>query len=91
MFKSLAICACFALCVAACSSAPLRRANPPQAATPAAMIGCVPDTATRLPPSKAGCTSFGHSYSSEDLQRTGKVYPDQALGMLDPSVTGSRH
>ncbi|HYL02102.1 MAG TPA: hypothetical protein VEU54_01665 [Steroidobacteraceae bacterium] len=91
MIKSLVIGASFSLCLCACASAPATRATSAQAAVAPAMIGCVPDTATRLPPLKSGCASFGRSYTGTDIQRTGQVYTDQALGLLDPAITGGRH
>jgi hypothetical protein len=50
---------------------------------------CLNRSASRIPDG-AGCSAFGRSYSSEDIQRTGSPTADEALRLLDPSVTVHR-
>jgi hypothetical protein len=51
-------------------------------------LGCVSDTATRLPIPPGECAGVGNTYTKEDLDRTGQVYVQDALRMLDPALTG---
>ena len=69
--------------VAACVTTPA----PQTAAAKQPPAGCVSDTATRLPVPPGECAGFGSTYSKSDLDRTGQVYPQDALRMLDPTVT----
>jgi hypothetical protein len=50
-------------------------------------VGCVSDTATRLPVPPNGCAGFGSTYTKGDLDRTGQVYAQDALHTLDPNIT----
>ena len=47
---------------------------------------CLQDTGSRLPNS-TGCSAFGRSYSSDDINRTGSTTVSRSLQLLDPSVT----
>lgn len=49
---------------------------------------CLTDTGSRITDPK--CRGFGQSYSSADIDRTGKVSAADALATLDPSVTVHR-
>ena len=65
----------------------------PNAAVPgpvAANPACLNHTASRIPDSAGDCSAFGRSYSSEDIQRTGSTTADEALRLLDPTVTVHR-
>ena len=65
----------------------------PNAATPGPVAdnpACLKSTASRIPDSAEGCSAFGRSYSSEDVQRTGSTTADEALRLLDPSITVHR-
>lgn len=76
------------VCVAACAHTPAAPAQAKATSTPPP--GCVyPGTATRLPQSPSGCAAFGHSWTQDDLKRTGVGAIDAAQGlqMLDPTVT----
>jgi hypothetical protein len=84
MWPRIVIGACAALALAACASAP---PTLPTASAKKPPVGCVSDTATRLPTPPSECKGFGNTYTKEDLDRTGQVYAQDALRMLDPSVT----
>jgi hypothetical protein len=65
----------------------------PNAAVPAPVAdnpACLNHTASRIPDSAGGCSAVGRSYSSEDIQRTGSPNADEALRLLDPTVTVHR-
>jgi hypothetical protein len=49
---------------------------------------CLRDTGSRLP-SSTGCSAFGRSYSSADIDRTGSTTVSRSLQLLDPSVAVS--
>jgi hypothetical protein len=83
----LAVCV---MVLAACASNP--PAAPRNAAARAATSsgsppGCVNKTATRLPTTPADCAGFGNSHSDEALRSTGQVQAQDALRMLDTTVT----
>jgi hypothetical protein len=66
-----------------CASAPQK---PATAQKVDARAGCIP-SGSRIPSSPGQCIATGRSYSSEDLQRTGKTDVGEALQNLDPSLT----
>jgi hypothetical protein len=72
------------LALAACAT------TPPTPMTAAAQakppLGCVSDTATRLPVSPNECAGVGSTYTKKDLDQTGRVYPQDALRDLDPAI-----
>ena len=84
MLKSLTSIGALALLLAACAATTPAPEKTTAAATPPP--GCVAQTATRLPVKDGACAGFGNSYSKQDLDNTGQVFADRALGMLDPSV-----
>jgi hypothetical protein len=47
---------------------------------------CLTDTGSQIA-SKSSCRGYGRSYSSDDIDRTGKTTAGDALGLLDPSIT----
>jgi len=49
-------------------------------------LGCVSDTATRLPRRPGECPGVGSTYSSQDLDRTGQAFLQDSLRMLSPAV-----
>ena len=81
------------LCVivlAACASSPPeapRIATAKAASSSGSPPGCGNKTATRLPTSPAACAGFGSSHSYDALKSTGQVDAQDALRMLDTSVT----
>jgi hypothetical protein len=72
------------LLLAACASTPAPQSAAAQATPP---IGCVSDTATRLPVRAGDCAGVGSSYSKQQMDSTGQPYVGDALRMLDPSVS----
>ncbi|MHB8475697.1 MAG: hypothetical protein ACYDBZ_05355 [Steroidobacteraceae bacterium] len=65
----------------------------PNAAVPGPVAdnpACLNHTASRIPDSTGGCSASGRSYSSEDIQSTGSPTADEALRLLDPTVTVHR-
>jgi hypothetical protein len=89
MLKSSTLALCLlgtALCTAVALADDSKPAAPAAHATSPG--SCLHDTGTRIKPSAAnGCTSSpGHSYSKEDLDRTGKSTAGGALRNLDPSL-----
>jgi hypothetical protein len=92
MWKNHLIGAGLSLCVAACASTP--SSPSPGAATSKAAaapnlppVGCVSNTATRIPMSPAECAAFGRAWTDQDIKTTGATNSAQALRLLDPSVT----
>jgi len=47
---------------------------------------CLSESGSRVP-STNGCPAFGHSYSNQDLERTGSSTVGGALRLLDPTMT----
>jgi hypothetical protein len=76
--------------LAACASNP---AAAPRTATASAQgssgprAGCLNKSATRLPSPMEDCTAFGHSLSADALKSTGGPTTQDALRLLDPTVT----
>jgi hypothetical protein len=61
---------------------------PPQVAKPVPRPSlCAPQPDSRLPASDRRCPGFGHSWSSQDIQRTGATTVGDALRLLDPTLT----
>ncbi|HEX4619625.1 MAG TPA: hypothetical protein VH135_07830 [Steroidobacteraceae bacterium] len=86
MMRSLLLSAALALLVA-CATVPPTAATATAAAKPP--VGCVGQTATRIPvkdPS-ATCAGFGSTYTKQDIDNTGQTTLDRALPMLDPAIT----
>ena len=88
MWKNHLIGAWLVVCVAACASTP----SSPGAATKAAAahnltpVGCVSNTATRIPVSPTECAGFGRTWTDQDIKTTGATDSAQALRLLDPSI-----
>jgi hypothetical protein len=89
MLNRLLLGAGLAVALAACASTP---PQPTQTAAAKAPVGCVPDTATRIPSSDPKtCAGFGHSWNQDDISRTGQATPGGALRLLDPTLTVTGH
>ena len=75
--------------LAACASNPpaAPRTAAARAASSGSPPGCVNKTATRLPTTPADCAGFGSSHSYDALKSTGQVEAQDALRILDTSVT----
>jgi len=88
MLKSSTLALCLmgaVLCTAVALADDSKPAPTAPASTPS---NCVHDTGTRLKSTANGCSiSPGHSYSKEDLDRTGRNTAAGALRNLDPSLT----
>jgi hypothetical protein len=89
MINKLLFGACLAAAMAACATTPPPKAPPTAAAK--ATPGCVPETASRIPPKDSVCAGFGRAWTGEDLQRTGQINVGDALKMIDPSITVQGH
>jgi hypothetical protein len=51
---------------------------------------CLSETGSRIPDHGASCATFGRSYSSDDIRRTGSATTDGILPLLDPAITVHR-
>jgi hypothetical protein len=92
MLKELVIGACLVLPLAACTTAsPARDPAKIPAFALGPAVGCVPDTATRLPLTAQECGAFGQSYTGEQLLRTGASDAGEALRLLDPALQVHGH
>ena len=75
------------LALGACASTPGNAPTKPVTASQPA--GCVSDTGSRIA-APGNCAEFGHTYTQEDIQHTGKTTVGAALRELDPTITVSR-
>ena len=92
MLKRLVIGACLVLPLAACTTpSPTREPAQLPAFALGPTVGCVPDTATRLPVRAQECGAFGQSYTGEQLLRTGSQDVSEALRLLDPALQVHGH
>ena len=48
---------------------------------------CLTQTGSRIAGNAADCSAFGRSYSHDDINRTGSTSAEDALRLLDPSIT----
>jgi len=80
--KSL-MAACAALALSACATTQTHPAASAQKPPP----GCVSGTATLLPVGAGECAGVGSTYTKEDMDRTGQTTVQDALRVLDPTVT----
>jgi hypothetical protein len=74
------------LCACAGSNAAVKR----DAATTSAgqnNPACLKETGSRVPSGGASCLAYGHSYSSDDINRTGSPTVGGSLRLLDPTLT----
>ena len=55
--------------------------------TPSTPSTCLTATGTRIAVKDRTCTSVGHSYTQDDMQRTGATTAAGALQLLDPAIT----
>jgi hypothetical protein len=94
MWKNHLIGAGLSLCLAACASIPSSSGaatSGAAAASNVAPVGCVSDTATRIPMSLDECAAFGRAWTGQDIKTTGATNAAQALRLLDPSITVTGH
>jgi hypothetical protein len=83
MWREIGMGACTMLALSACATTQTQ----PTASAQRPPVGCVSDTATHLPVRPNECAGAGSTYTKEDMDRTGQVYVQDALRMLDPTVT----
>jgi hypothetical protein len=69
-----------------CAATPQNPNSKPAASAALKDPNCLTDTGSQIA-SKSGCRGYGRSYSSDDIDRTGKTTAADALGLLDPSIT----
>ena len=87
MLNKLVIGASLALALAACtSSSPTREVKPLGFTPTSPAVGCVADTATRIPVRPGECAGTGRTYTQSDINRTGARTTTEALQLLDPSL-----
>jgi hypothetical protein len=90
MLKTSLLGACLIVLAAACASSPPaapRTSTARAASSSGSPPGCVNKTATRLPTGPDQCAGFGSTHSSDAIRSTGQTQAQDALRMLDPSVT----
>lgn len=86
MFRALLICTVVSACSVACTGAP--SARPDTRAASNVPASCIRETASRIPTKPDQCQdAAGHSWSHDDIDRTGQPDVGNALRMLDPSVS----
>jgi hypothetical protein len=85
----LVLAACATTTASQQPAAAMARAAGSSAANPAAArdSGCLATTESPIARSADGCSSFGRSYSEEDLRRTGRLPVTDALPLMDPALT----
>ena len=84
MLNKVLVGACVALLLAGCASRPSKPVARNAAAKPS--LGCVSDTATRLPVKPNQCSGVGSTYTKQDLDRTGQPLLNDSLRMLSPAI-----
>jgi hypothetical protein len=82
--SSIAAALALGACASTSGNAPTNsvRAPPP--------AGCASDSGSGIPARPGNCAAFGHSYTQEDLRRTGATTVGGALGQLDPTISVTR-
>jgi hypothetical protein len=76
-----------ALALGACASTSGNAPARPLAVSQPA--GCVSGTGSRIA-APGNCAEFGHTYTQEDIQHTGRTTIGAALRDLDPTITVGR-
>ena len=89
MLKSLLIGVPLVALAAGCASAPAPHALPDTGAKLTNEM-CLPATGTRIAVREHECAAFGRSYTGEAIRNTGATTVDEALRLLDPSITIGR-
>jgi len=89
MLKSSLLATCL-MVLAACASNPPaapRQATAKADSSSGSPVGCVNKTATLLPTRPDECAGFGNSHSQDAIKSTGQVNAQDALRMLDSTVS----
>ena len=77
-----------ALMLAACATSNSGAHREPEAAAAVTQDPpCLTQTGSRIAGDGKRCAAFGRSYSNTDIERTGATTADDALRLLDPSIT----
>jgi hypothetical protein len=90
MLKTSLLALCVVCLAGACAGNPPagpRHATANAASNSGSPVGCVNKTATRLPTSPEDCAGFGNSHPADAIKSTGQPQAQEALRMLDPTVT----
>jgi hypothetical protein len=69
-----------------CAATPQNPSSKPAATAALKDPNCLADTGSTIP-SRSGCRGHGRTYTSDDIDRTGRLTAAEALGQLDPSIT----
>jgi hypothetical protein len=88
IIAALVICGCAATSPNVSSKPAASAAS--AASASAANPNCLAYTGSNITPAKSDCRAFGRSYSSADIERTGRNSAGDALAQLDPSITVHR-
>ncbi len=87
MKRSFVLTAAIAMALGACATTPAPEQTK-VAANDKPPVGCVGQTATRIPvKDNKTCAGFGSTFTKQDVDNTGQVNLDRALPMLDPAIT----
>jgi hypothetical protein len=81
--STFAVALMLAACAATTADVHPKTGTPVAAQNPA----CLTQTGSRITGDEGHCSAFGHSYSNTDIERTGATSADDALRLLDPSIT----
>lgn len=88
MKRSLALTVLAALALGACAATPPSPDQTRTAANDKPPVGCVGQTATRIPvKDDKTCAGFGSTYTRQDIDNTGQSTVGGALPLLDPAIT----
>ena len=87
MSNKLLIAAGWALCLAGCASNSSIPDATRHARTSVPPAICAADTASRISPGSPQCAVIGHTWTQEDMKRTGATDAGRALDLLDPTIT----
>jgi hypothetical protein len=79
-----------ALVLFGCAATPPNPNSKPATTAAAKDSSCITQTGSKISSGKPNCMTFGRSYSSEDIDRTGATSAGSALAILDPSLTVHR-
>jgi uncharacterized lipoprotein YajG len=69
-----------------CAATPPNPNSKPTASAAVQDRTCLTDTGSQIA-AKSSCRGYGRSYTSDDIDRTGKTTAAGALSELDPSIT----
>jgi len=76
-----------ALILAGCAAAGGTKPNDAKSAAVAKNPECLTETGSRIAANDSHCSTPGHSFTSDDIDRTGATTAAGALRLMDPSLT----